>query len=103
MEECMVCFEETNNFFIFTCAHKMCYTCLKTFLKHSTKCPVCEHVIITPYITSQEMIPHQVIVPINHQERLRNITINSELEFTKICCFLCFFFGIIYYVIIFVL
>ena len=50
MEECIICFEETDNFMIFTCKHKMCHTCLNQFIKHSTQCPVCEHVIIKPYV-----------------------------------------------------
>ena len=108
----MICFEETNNFIIFTCSHKMCYNCLKTFLKQSTTCPVCDHLIISPLVsssnvstsnvsTSQQMIQHNVIVPRN--QNLRNMIINQELEIIKVCLFICLFFGLITYIINFVL
>ena len=109
MEECMICFEETSNFIIFTCTHKMCYNCLKTFLKQSTTCPVCDHLIISPLVsnattqslTTQQMVQHHVIVPRN--QNLRNIIINNELETIKVCLFICCFFGLITYIINFVL
>ena len=117
MEECMICFEETNNFIIFTCSHKMCYNCLKTFLKQSTTCPVCDHLIISPLVSSsnvstshsltsqhatpEQMLQHHVIIPRN--QNLRNIIINQELESIKVCLFICFFFGLITYIINFVL
>ena len=43
MEECFICFNETNKFIIFECGHKMCRLCyprLKTPF-----CPVCNAVI----------------------------------------------------------
>ncbi len=109
MEECMICFEETSNFIIFTCTHKMCYNCLKTFLKQSTTCPVCDHLIISPLVSNattqslpcQQMVQHHVIVPRN--QNLRNIIINNELETIKVCLFICCFFGLITYIINFVL
>ena len=39
MEECLVCFDETNQFQMFTCGHKVCVYCYPRL--RSTKCPVC--------------------------------------------------------------
>ena len=39
MEECFVCFNETNKFIIFECGHKMCRLCFPKL--RSPLCPVC--------------------------------------------------------------
>lgn len=38
MEECIICFEEKNNFIFYPCTHKVCKTC---FDKMDKKCPIC--------------------------------------------------------------
>ncbi len=43
MEECLVCFDETNQFQLFTCGHKVCVYCYPRL--RSTKCPVCSQPI----------------------------------------------------------
>jgi hypothetical protein len=40
MEECIICFEETNPFVFFPCAHKVCQTCYKRMVR----CPICNTV-----------------------------------------------------------
>ena len=45
-EECIICFNETDNFMIFTCKHKTCHKCLDLLLEQSNKCPICEKDII---------------------------------------------------------
>jgi len=40
MEECIICFHETDEFAYFPCTHKICETC---FPKMPTQlCPICE-------------------------------------------------------------
>lgn len=53
MEECLVCFEETNQFQVFTCGHKVCVYCYPRL--RSTKCPVCSQTI--------ELLPGTYHVP----------------------------------------
>ena len=43
MEECFVCFEETNKFITFECGHKMCETCFPKL--RSSFCPICNEII----------------------------------------------------------
>ena len=43
MEECLVCFDETNQFQMFTCGHKVCVYCYPRL--RSIKCPVCNQPI----------------------------------------------------------
>jgi len=37
MEECIICFEEYNNFVIFPCNHKVCVVCYPKL----NRCPLC--------------------------------------------------------------
>ena len=39
MEECIICFEETNQFVFFPCAHKVCAQCHKQI----SRCPLCNY------------------------------------------------------------
>lgn len=43
IEECLVCFDETHQFQIFLCGHKVCVNCYPRL--RSTKCPVCNQTI----------------------------------------------------------
>ena len=46
MEECMICFEETNEFMFYPCTHKVCKPCFDKL----NKCPLCNetHIYIEP-------------------------------------------------------
>lgn len=37
MEECIICFEETDQFIFFDCSHKVCNTCYPKL----KRCPLC--------------------------------------------------------------
>ena len=37
MEECMICFDLTENFIVFSCKHKVCHQCYPKL----THCPLC--------------------------------------------------------------
>jgi len=54
MEECIICFEETNDFIFYICAHKVCSKCyprIKT-------CPICN----TPRERQLEIVIHRTEV-----------------------------------------
>jgi hypothetical protein len=44
MEECIICFDETNQteFIIFDCKHKVCIKCYPILLDTTSKCPNCD-------------------------------------------------------------
>jgi hypothetical protein len=43
LEECIICFEETDNFMFFPCIHKVCPLCFPKLIR----CPICQSNIIT--------------------------------------------------------
>ena len=43
MEECIICFEETEKFMFFSCRHKVCPICFPKL----NRCPLCQEYIIT--------------------------------------------------------
>ena len=43
LEECMICFEETNHFTIFPCKHYVCSTCYEELLIKHPYCPLCHY------------------------------------------------------------
>jgi len=43
MEECIICFEETDKFIKFKCDHKVCEACFPKL----TRCPLCRDFVIT--------------------------------------------------------
>jgi hypothetical protein len=38
MEECIVCFDETDEFIFYTCTHKLCINCYRRL----NNCPLCQ-------------------------------------------------------------
>ena len=38
LEECMICFEETYKFILFSCNHKVCHVCFPKL----NECPLCQ-------------------------------------------------------------
>lgn len=49
MEECFICFEETDQFIIFECSHKVCTQCFPRL--RSPLCPICGRSVIPEQIT----------------------------------------------------
>ena len=43
IEECMICFEETNHFSVFPCKHYVCKECYEQLLEHHPQCPLCNY------------------------------------------------------------
>jgi len=93
MEECIICFEPTDNFFIFTCTHKSCYKCAPLIINKNNTCPICETQIIT--------IEKQYIVIPVHQTLIDNNTRTNHYKCCQIYCsffiFSCFIFYLINY------
>jgi|LauGreDrversion4_2_1035121.scaffolds.fasta_scaffold371419_3 hypothetical protein len=56
MEECFICFEETDQFIFFECAHKVCTRCFPQLRSHV--CPICGCSIPEPIIS----VPEQLVV-----------------------------------------
>ena len=47
MEECIICFEETDQFITFECCnHKTCAVCYPLIINNTGKCPICQREII---------------------------------------------------------
>ncbi len=93
MEECIICFEPTDNFFIFTCAHKTCYECAQKIIINTNKCPICEYNILQydkPYI----IIPIQQGI-LDTSQNTREVHISCF----KIYCIFFVFAFIIFYII----
>jgi hypothetical protein len=90
-EECIICFNETDNFMIFTCKHKSCHKCLPRLLQYSNKCPICEkdivQIIDMPY----------VIIPQN--QTIYDMNTQNNVQCFKIFCIFVVIGFIIFYII----
>lgn len=53
MEECIICFEETDelDFVIFPCKHKTCIKCYSLILNERPYCPMCNSLLIVEHIS----------------------------------------------------
>jgi len=60
MEECIICFEEKDNFRFYSCTHKVCDTC---YLKIN-QCPLCQ---------ATKLIDVIVLQPVNRPDNTRTI------------------------------
>jgi hypothetical protein len=90
-EECIICFNETDNFMIFTCTHKTCHKCLDLLLEQSNKCPICEKDIIQIIDMPYVIIPrHQTIYDSNRR---------NNVECCKLFCMFIVIGFIIFYII----
>jgi hypothetical protein len=55
MEECIICFDETDTFIVFICKHKTCKKCYPIIMQTRPNCPLCNRdlvnnpQIITPF------------------------------------------------------
>ena len=65
MEECIICYEETEDFTFFSCGHKACNACFPKL----HQCPFCQP------DTKIQIIPQRV--QLHHQ---------SREDYCKLCC-----------------
>jgi hypothetical protein len=61
MEECIICFDETDSFNFFPCKHKVCTVCFPLLVANTNRCPLCNQRIILE--TSDVEIIIQTIQP----------------------------------------
>ena len=48
MEECIICFDETDKFIVFICNHKTCYKCYPLLMEQRPNCPLCNKLLLPP-------------------------------------------------------
>ncbi len=79
MDECIICFEETNNFVMFPCHHKVCVVCYPQL----TRCPLCNQ---------------EIVLTISHQAHTSPVQLQSYISrYTSIqmVCYLIILFSIL--------
>jgi len=75
MEECIICFEETNKFIIFNCYHKVCVNCYPKI----NQCPLCRIIINSQ---TENTLQIEIIEQIEITPQIRHLNINDK------CCIL---------------
>jgi hypothetical protein len=70
MEECFICFEETDQFIFFECTHKVCAQC---FPRLESRCPICERSVPEIMISVPETTPVPERCTVYHVTRWRTI------------------------------
>jgi hypothetical protein len=85
MEECIICFEETDKFITFNCCdHKTCMVCYPLIINNTGKCPICQREII--HIKNAQIIE-------------RHVNIQREINYCKMGCITFMITIIIFYII----
>ena len=85
MEECIICFDETDQFVFLPCAHKVCIHCIHRL--DQKKCPVC-NTLFEPIYEVQLVIPEREMTP----RRIQNVTMNLCMSVTCLTVFAYFFY-----------
>ena len=85
MEECIICFDETDQFIVFVCNHKTCRKCYLLIMEQRPNCPLCNRSLL-PHTTIQIRAPEQSTIHYFSQNK----------------CNLCFYLIIICVVIFFI-
>ena len=64
MEECIICFDETDQFIVFICKHKTCEKCYPLIIEQRPNCPLCNTSLlsdnqtrVTPIIRERQIQP----------------------------------------------
>lgn len=87
MEECIICFEETDHFITFECCnHKTCAVCYPLIINNTGKCPICQREIIQ--ITNARLIQTHL-----------NIQRVIHYFYCKMCCITFMFTILMFYII----
>jgi hypothetical protein len=85
LEECIICFDTTDQFIVFACKHKTCEKCYPLIMEQRPNCPLC----------NQSLLPHTAI-------QIRVIEPETTCYFTQNKCNLCFYFIVIVILIFFI-
>ena len=86
MEECIICFEETDQFIKFNCCdHKTCSICYPLIIEYTNKCTICQRDIII----------------YNHQPQFLNLynQIQRDITICKMGCIIFTTIIIVFYII----
>jgi hypothetical protein len=67
MEECIICFDETDKFIVFICNHKTCHKCYPLLMEQRPNCPLCNKLLL----------PIQTITPFTRVRREPQIVDSS--------------------------
>jgi len=69
MEECIICFDETDQFIVFICNHKTCEKCYPLIMEQRPNCPLCNRSLVNNQIRvtpiRERVIPIQPRVTCN--------------------------------------
>lgn len=86
MEECVICFDETDQFIVFVCKHKTCRKCYPLIMEQRPNCPLC----------NRSLLPHTTI-------QIRSPEPQATIHyFSQNKCNLCFYLIVICVVIFFI-
>jgi hypothetical protein len=65
MEECIICFDETDKFIIFICNHKTCHKCYPLLMEQRPNCPLCNKLLLP----APRVIPFTMVTPFTRETR----------------------------------
>jgi hypothetical protein len=82
MEECIICFHETDEFAYFPCTHKVCEMCLPKL--PTQLCPICDTSLYEAKLVEEIQVEPELVESVNVQ------TDNSFLELIKASCCIIF-------------
>ena len=92
LEECIICFDNTDKFIVFVCKHKTCEKCYPLIMEQRPNCPLC----------NQSLLPHTSMLP-HTAIQIRTIEPQATIYyFTQNKCNLCFYFILIVIIIFFI-
>ena len=83
MEECIICFHETDEFAYFPCTHKVCELCLPKL--HTQLCPICDTSLYEAKIV-EEVQQDELVEP----ELVESVTDTSFLSLIQASCCIIF-------------
>lgn len=80
MEECFICFEETDQFIFFECTHKVCTQCFPQL--RSPLCPICGSSAIHEPV-AWNYVPE---ITVYHSTRCRSLIVVSAILVVILWC-----------------
>ena len=87
MEECIICFDETDKFIVFICNHKTCNKCYPLIMEQRPNCPLCNKNLLQDIRT----IEITTVSPNIEISRVSPFTIDNQIIIQDTPCkiFLC--------------
>ncbi len=93
MEECIVCFDETDKFIIFICNHKTCEKCYPLIIEQRPNCPLCNKSLLNDI----QMVPftNRNDTPFTRDNQFESGPLSNLLIFVCIVGSIIFFISVI--------